>query len=296
VPLTEKDLTAILQARQQENTSIEYKMSATLNFDDRKRLDKEGKSQKTVGDKHRAEFILDVAAMANAEGGKIYIGIKADKDGFPSKIDEGFDTSKLNADGLEQILMSSIHPPLEKLSIEPIELQSGKFAFIVEVARATRNAPHQTPDYRYHKRHERTRLAMSDSAVRDAMKRAIDYGRQFGAAWDLSVEVARLASAIKERSEHDGTVHVPRKRLVIAVSNALRSAGTAMILLPKSLRRDAAALVAAIDAYNAVIETVDPGQREDARISDGLRKRLLDMLRQTEDIATAVHEVLDKEP
>jgi hypothetical protein len=69
-----------------------------------------------------------------------------------------------------------------------------------------------------------------------------------------------------------------------------------MILLPKSLRRDAAALVAAIDAYNAVIETVDPGQREDARISDGLRKRLLDMLRQTEDIATAVHEVLDKEP
>jgi len=42
--------------------------------DDRTLLDKEGKSRKTLGQKHREEFILDVAAMANGEGGKIYTG------------------------------------------------------------------------------------------------------------------------------------------------------------------------------------------------------------------------------
>jgi len=96
---------------------------------------------------------------------------------------------------------------------------------------------------------------MSDSEVRDAMKRAIDYGRQYGAAWDLGVEVARLASAIRERKAHDSSF-VPRDRLVISVSNGLRSAGNAMVLLPKGIRQEAALLIAEIDAYNAVIETV----------------------------------------
>jgi len=297
--LDEKGLVEIVQLGQQENASVEYKASATLNFDDRTQLDKDGKSQKMLGQKHRDEFILDVAAMANGEGGKIYIGIKADKDGFPLETDEAFDTSKLNADGLEQILLSNIHPPLEGLSIGSIEMKSkgvNKFAFIVDVPKATRNAPHQTPDYRYHRRHERTRLMMNDSEVRDAMKRAIDYGRQYGAAWDLKVEVARLASAIKERIAHDGGYHVPRERLVISVSNGLRSAGNAMILLPKSVRRDAALLVAAIDAYNAIIETVDPGQKELARVSDALRLKLKDMLEQAREIADVVEEILEKEP
>ncbi len=185
-------------------------------------------------------------------------GVKADKDGFPLEADEGFDTSKLNADGFEQILLNNIHPPLEGLSIEPIEMKSKgnrRFAFIIHVPKATRNAPHQTPDHRYHRRHERTRLMMSDSEVRDAMKRAIDYGRQYGAAWDLGVEVARLASAIRERKAHDSSF-VPRDRLVISVSNGLRSAGNAMVLLPKGIRQEAALLIAEIDAYNAVIETV----------------------------------------
>lgn len=247
----------------------------------------------------RDEFILDVAAMANGEGGKIYTGVKADGDGFPLETDEGFHTSKLNADGMEQIILNNTHPPLEGLSIEPIEMKSKgdrRFAFIIHVPKATRNAPHQTPDYRYHRRHERTRLMMNDSEVRDAMRRAIDYGRQYGAAWDLSVEVARLTSAIKERKAHDGSYHVPRGRLVIGVSNGLRSAGNAMILLPKSLRRDAALLVAAIDAYNAVIETVDPGQQEKARVTDPLKLKLSAMLKRAEELAVVVAEILEREP
>jgi hypothetical protein len=171
-----------------------------------------------------------------------------------------------------------------------------RFAFVVVVPKATRNAPHQTPDYRYHRRHERTRLMMNDSEVRDAMKRAIDYGRQFGAAWDLSVEVTRLASAIKERKAHDGNIHVPRARLVIGVSNGLRSAGNAMILLPKSIRQDAALLVAEIDAYNAVIETVDPGQKEEARVSEALKLKLTGMLNRAEELAVAVTVILEREP
>jgi Putative DNA-binding domain len=295
----ERDLINVVNGGQQENASIEYKASATLSFDDRTPLDRERRSQKTLGEKHREEFIFDVAAMANGEGGKIYTGVKADRDGFPVKTDEGFDTSKLNADGMEQILLNNIHPPLEGLSIETIEMKSkgnGRFAFIIHIPKATRNAPHQTPDYRYHRRHERTRRMMNDSEVRDAMKRAIDYGRQYGAAWDLGVEVARLAAAIKERNDHDGAYHVPRARLVISVSSGLRSAGNAMILLPKSIRRDAALLVASIDTYNAVIETVDPGQQENARVSEALKARLSDMLKQAEELAVVVTEILDGEP
>jgi hypothetical protein len=265
-----------------------------LDFEDKKPLDKNGKSQKTVGQKHRDEFILDVAAMANAEGGKIYIGITADNNGFPTGIDQGFDTSKLNADGLEQILLSNIHPRLEGLAIATIKLQSGKFALVVEIAKATRNAPNQSPDGRYHKRHERTRLVMNDCEIRDAMKRSIDYGRQFGAAWNLRVEVARLTPTIKERVEHDSSF-VPRARLRIGVSDALRSAGSAMILLPRSIREDVASFIAAIDAYNAKIETVDPGQREDARIDDTLRSWLSSMLDQAKRIDDAIQRIVDGE-
>ena len=120
----ENDLIEVVIGAQQENARVEYKTSAALNFDDQTLLNKEGKSQRTLGQKHREEFILDVAAMANGEGGKIYTGVKADKDGFPLEIDEGFDTSKLNADGFEQILLNNINPPLEGLSIEPVEMKS----------------------------------------------------------------------------------------------------------------------------------------------------------------------------
>lgn len=295
----ESDLVEFVNGRQQENASVEYKMSATLTFDDRTILDRDGRSQKTLGQKHREEFILDVAAMANGEGGKIYTGVKADRDGFPLETDGGFDASRLNADGMEQILLNNIHPPLEGLSIETIEMKSkgdGRFAFIIHVPKATRNAPHQTPDYRYYRRYERTRQMMNDGEVRDAMKRAIDYGRQYGAAWDLDVEVARLTSAIKERKAHDGGHYIPRARLVISVSSGLRSAGNAMILLPKSIRRDAALLVAAINSYNAAVETVDPGQQDRARLSDTLKVRLSDMLKKAEELAVVVAEILEREP
>jgi hypothetical protein len=55
-------------------------------------------------------------------------------------------------------------------------------------------------------------------------------------------------------------------------------------------------LVAAIDAYNAIIETVDPGQQERARVSDALKLNLSGMLKQAEDLAVLVAEILDKEP
>lgn len=287
---------AALIANQQENVSTEYKASATLDFSDKKLLDKKGANSRTLGDKHRQEFILDVAAMANGEGGKIFIGIAANKDGFPTGIDAGIDATKINADSLEQILLSNIHPPLEGLSILTIELSSKTSGFIVDVGKATRNAPHQTPDNRYHKRHERTRLVMSDGEIRDAMKRSIDYGRQFGAAWDLGVEVNRISVALKEREALDGGYYVPRERLMLSVSNGLRSAGSAMILLPKVIRDQAAALVSSVDGFNSIVETVDPGQQDRARLNDALRAKVTSMRRQAETILRAVNVIIDKEP
>jgi hypothetical protein len=290
----EEDFKRFKDLNQQENQSIEYKKAETLDFGSRKKI---GNTQQTLGDKHREEFLRDIAAMANAEGGRIYFGIKADKDGFPKILDEGFETVTLNADGIEQILLTNIFPRLEGILVHSIKrATNGKFWFVIDIPKATRNAPHQTPDNRYHRRHVRTKLAMGDSEVRDAMKRSIEYGRQFGAAWDLQVESARLISAIQTRLNHDPDYWAPRDRLIIRVFEGIRAGGGAMILLPKTIRDDAAKLVTQIDSYNSIIETIDPGQKDLARISEARKTELSEMLIIANKLSASVKTVLNQEP
>jgi hypothetical protein len=293
--MTEDDLERIVKAGEKENVSIEYKASEALNFDDKTKFTT---GNKTLGADHREELIRDAAAMANSEGGRIIYGIKEKAGGFPEQVDGGYDARKTSADRIEQILVTNIHPRLEGFSISPIELTSkgnGLYAFVLTIPKASAHAPHQADDKLYYKRHEATRLIMDDYEIRDMMRRSIEFGKKYAAAWDLVVEVRRLMATAAAR-DGLGAHFMQRNQLAIAVSQDLRSAGVALVQLAKPLRNQVSELVMAVDEYNSIIETIDPGHQTLARISDQPRGKLREIRALGEVIAVALQAILDKEP
>src|SRR6266849_2369275 len=116
----EGDLDAIVAANEKENVSLDYKASEALNFGDGTSM----RDGRPLGEKHREDLIRDVAAMANAEGGLVIFGIKEKGGGYPKKVDDGIDLNVTNADRIEQILNTNIHPRVEGFFIKPVELKS----------------------------------------------------------------------------------------------------------------------------------------------------------------------------
>lgn len=292
----ETDLDRVVRANVKENVGIDYKASEALNFRDTTRLT--GRPG-TLGDKHREDLIRDVASMANAEGGLIIYGIAERKGGYPAHVDDGIGAKIVDADQIERIILSNIHPRVEGFFIHPIELQSkakGAFAYVISVPKASTNAPHQSDDKLYHKRHGATKLPMDDNEIRDMIGRSLEFGKKFGVAWDLLVEVRRIIAAATERSKVQAGQHMPRTALSIAVSDSLRSSGVAIMSLPRSLRESAARLINALDEYNSIIETQEPGNRENARLTQNLRAILDEITKIGALICDGLVEVLKDEP
>ena len=291
----ESDLDLIVKSGQKETTTLDYKASVSLAFKDKKPLS-DGKG--TLGDKHRQDIIRDVASMANAEGGLIIYGIKEKKGGYPDHIDEGMDPRTVSAEQIEQIILTNINPRVEGLLVHRIDLTSkGKSncTFVISVLKAEKNAPHQADDKVYYRRHDATKLKMEDNEIRDMIGRSLEFGRKFGAAWDLLVEVRRIVEAAEARSQIGEGVQMPRDRLKIEISPSLRSSGVALMALARPLRRKAAALIADIDQYNSSIDTADPGQRETARLTVDMRVLLKMVVTQGIEIGNGLTEVLKDE-
>jgi predicted HTH transcriptional regulator len=146
----EADLDLLARAGEKENTSLDYKASAALNFkDQRRRTDGKG----TLGTKHREDLIRDVAAFANAEGGLIVYGITERTGrtgtGYPDSVDDGIEHTVVNADTIKRVILSNIHPRVEGFYIKPVELKSrgpGRYAYVISIPKAGTNAPHQSDD------------------------------------------------------------------------------------------------------------------------------------------------------
>jgi hypothetical protein len=296
---TEVDLDGVVRAREKENTSLDYKASAALDFRNPKAVEKR---KGTLGDKHREDLIRDVAAMANAEGGLIIYGITERKGGYPKQVDDGVDPKVVDADTIERIILSNIHPRMEGFFIKPIELESkgnGRYAYVISVLKATKNAPHQSDDKIYYKRHDATKLPMDDNEIRDMIGRSLEFGKKFGIARDLLVEICRIIAAATQRNAIPagiGDIYVPRTTLSIAVSNSLRSSGVAIMSLPRPLRANAARLINATDEYNSIVEMVDQGQGEKARLNEPLRGLLREIIENGNQICGGLLEVLKDEP
>jgi hypothetical protein len=292
----ESDLERIVMSDQKETTTLDYKNSAALSFKDQTRLTG---GRGTLGEKHHQDLIRDVASMANAEGGLIIYGIAERAGGYPDYIDNGADPTTVSADQIEQIILRNINPKVEGFFVHRIDLTSrgqGKCTFVISIPKAQKNAPHQSDDKVYYRRHDATKLKMEDNEIRDMIGRSLEFGRKFGVAWDLLVEVRRIVADADGRSRISRSDHYPRKQLVIPISPSLRSSGVAIMSLPRSLREAAAELIANIDIYNSEIETVDLGQREFARLTENL----LTLLREIRDSGTKIYaglsDVLEQQP
>jgi predicted HTH transcriptional regulator len=275
-------LQELISIGEQEGLRLDYKASAALDKADDK----------------KNEISKDVSAFANSAGGFLVYGMLEDKH-VPTSIDAGVDRNVITKERLESVIKSRIFPIIDDFTVKQISLPSkgpNQVAYVVEIAQATSRAPHQAYDHRYYKRYNYQSTPMEDYEVRDLMRRSIQYGRKFGAAWELDVEVKRLLSSI------EGKLNIPvedlfeRSGLIIAVSNDLRTSGDAMQLFSQGIRQDVAVLVAEIDQYNSRIQTNDTGHRTQARVTTPLREVLQSASERAQRIITSIKPVLDAAP
>ncbi|MFZ3358392.1 MAG: ATP-binding protein [Xanthobacteraceae bacterium] len=269
-----------VQGKIQESNALDYKDSRSL-----------GKQSP-----ERSELCKDTSAFANSAGGMIVYGITENKH-EPTGIDQGVDITAITKEYIEDVLTSNIRPKIEDLEIKVVPLPSkgaNRVAVVLRIGQATALAPHQNVlDNKYYRRHNFKSEPMRDHEVRDAMRRSIAFGRQFGLLWNILVEVRRLRAAAAERHAIPGSDHIPRTTLNISVSNDLRSSGEAVIFLDKKDRKTLAELVKEVDEYNSIIETVDQGQRGNARLTESLKRKLYEMELRARDIAAKLEATVD---
>jgi hypothetical protein len=176
----EVDLRALIDARTQESTVLEFKQSAKLNRQNDGRL---GLSKM-------------VSSLANAAGGILIFGIVEDKH-FAVDLDAGFDPNEITKETVDQLISTTIQPRIDGYVVRQIWLEGdreGRVAYAIEVPQATTRAPHQALDHKYYKRSNFESVPMADYEIRDALRR--------GATPELDLTVKLMP----ERPTSDGVV------------------------------------------------------------------------------------------
>ncbi len=152
----EIDVLSLISNKIEENITLEYKRTDSL--------------LKT--DKNKIEISKDVSAFANSIGGAIIYGIK-EEGHIPLDIDDGIDPSEITKEWLESIIDSKVHPKIDGIKINPVELKEtkpGRYVYAVNIPQSTR-APHQAADYRYYKRYNFRSMPMEDYEIQDVANR-----------------------------------------------------------------------------------------------------------------------------
>ncbi len=201
--------------------------------------------------------------FANAGGGMIIYGI-AENNHDPVGIDNGVDATVYNREWIENVLTTGVQPKIEQLEITAIDLPSSARPRCVCHPDRTGNRDGPTS--------ERGRSQVLPPAQLQRRSRCTTTSempqRRLGGSlgWHGAWLSKLLACGLRPAnvSRMSGSDYFPRTTFMIAVSGELRGAGEAVIFLEKSDRKALAELVREIDEYNSVIETVDPGQRENA--------------------------------
>lgn len=122
--IRESHLQVLVNDRVAESKTVEYKQAIKLKDDEIKR-----------------EFLSDVTALANTDGGDLIFGIKEAK-GVASELVGLHDTTADDLIGrMENLLRDSVEPRISGLSIQPVPLATGSFALVIRVPRSFA-APH----------------------------------------------------------------------------------------------------------------------------------------------------------
>jgi len=72
---------------------------------------------------------------------------------------------------IEQILNSKVHPRMDAVRIDRVDMETGQFGYVITVQQS-RNGPHQAPDGKYYKRFNPQSVPIHDYEIRDIMRRA----------------------------------------------------------------------------------------------------------------------------
>jgi hypothetical protein len=153
---TKADLQRLVDERLEESLTLDYKASPSLSRDG----------------KNPEELCKDVSALANSAGGQLIYGVEEDKGaGKPSRVDDGVSDPKITKEWIDQILNSRIQPRMDGVRIERIDMQTGKFGYVISVQQS-QTGPHQAPDGKYYKRFNFQSVPMHDYEIKDIMRRS----------------------------------------------------------------------------------------------------------------------------
>ena len=152
---TKADLQRLVDEGLEESLTLDYKASPSLSRDGRTPM----ALQRRVRPRQSA-------------GGQLIYGIEEDKAaGKPSKVDEGVTDPKITKEWIEQILNSKVEPRMDGVRIERIDMQTGKFGYVISVQQS-QIGPHQAPDGKYYKRFNFQSAPMYDYEIKDIMRRS----------------------------------------------------------------------------------------------------------------------------
>ena len=153
---TKSDLQQLVDEGLEESLTLDYKASPALSREGGKAV----------------EMCKDVTALANSAGGQLVYGIEEDKaTKKPSAVDGGVDDSKITREWIEQILNSRVQPRMNGVQIARIDMETGKFGFVISVPQS-QTGPHQAPDGKYYKRFDLQSVPMHDYEIKDIMRRS----------------------------------------------------------------------------------------------------------------------------
>lgn len=117
------------------------------------------------------DFLADVTAFANTDGGDIVIGVSDDGDGQAAEVvgiaAEGIDERVL---GFEHQLKDCVDPRLSTVRFRQVDLGTGRCAIVIRVG-ASDSAPHRVTyrgSSRFHARHSRGNYDLSTGELRRA--------------------------------------------------------------------------------------------------------------------------------
>lgn len=212
----EADLLTLVREKVEEGPALEYKRCAALQKGD---------------DKKKREVSKDVSALANSAGGTIVYGM-IEEGHLPTQLDQGFDPTEIRKEWLEQVILSTIHPRLKDITINPVDLKThapGRVAYVVQVPQS--HTAHQSMDKRYYKRFHFQATAMEDYEIRDIMNRksypillpVFTRGRPY------SHRGTREESFLYVTLKNKGTVRAQHLKLVFTIPQEMARIGMGFI-------------------------------------------------------------------